>query len=299
MMNEIGNDLHVGPRLQAWLFTYDTGNPIPYSAMLLRESLRAAVARLDPEGKDPALRDMVVIGHSQGGLLTKMTAIDSGDRFWRLMSNDSFDALDLDPDDRELLRKTVFMRPVPNVKRVIYLSTPHHGSYVAGSWIAHQAARLIALPANVTRIGASLLTRNRGRLNAGFSGIGTSVLGMTPGSPFIETYSSIPTLPAVKAHSVIAVTDPDEPRDQATDGVVAYTSAHIDGVESEYVVTSGHSCQDNPHTIEEVRRILLEHIAAFDAAQGARRAAVESRGAGNEPARDGEGRARPAAAPAP
>jgi len=41
--------------------------------------------------------------------------------------------------------------------------------------------------------------------------------------------------------------------------VVEYQSAHIDGVESELVVHSGHSAQDHPDTIEEVRRILLEH----------------------------------------
>lgn len=269
MMNELGNDPRVGPRVQAWLFTYDTGNPIGYSAMLLRESLRAAIARLDPEGKDPALRAMVVMGHSQGGLLTKMTAIESGDRFWRRVSDAPFDELDLDPDEREVLRKSVFVEPVPNVKRLVFLSTPHHGSYIAGSWLAHQAARLIAFPANVTRIGTDLVTRNRARLRAQFSGIGTSVYGMTPGSPFIETLGSIPLAPGVEAHSIIAVTDLDVPREEATDGVVAYTSAHIDGVESEYVVLSGHSCQDNPHTIEEVRRILLEHIAEFDAAQRA------------------------------
>ena len=99
--------------------------------------------------------------------------------------------------------------------------------------------------------------------------MGTSVLGMTPGSPFIEAYTSIPTVPGVKSHSIIAVTDPDEPREGAADGVVAYESAHIDGVDSELVVVSGHSCQDKPRTIAEVRRILLEHIAEFDAAQRA------------------------------
>jgi hypothetical protein len=45
------------------------------------------------------------------------------------------------------------------------------------------------------------------------------------------------------------------------DGVVEYRSAHIEGVESEYVVRSGHSTQGDPHTIEEVRRILLLHWA--------------------------------------
>ena len=28
------------------------------------------------------MKKMVVIGHSQGGLLTKLTAIESGTRFW-------------------------------------------------------------------------------------------------------------------------------------------------------------------------------------------------------------------------
>jgi len=63
-----------------WFFTYDTGNPVLYSAALLREALRDAVRKLDPAGADPALSEMVVIGHSQGGLLTKAMAVDTGDR---------------------------------------------------------------------------------------------------------------------------------------------------------------------------------------------------------------------------
>ena len=39
-----------------------------------------------------------------------------------------------------------------------------------------------------------------------------------------------------------------------------YSSAHLDGMESEFIVHAGHSCQGNPLTIEEVRRILLEHL---------------------------------------
>ena len=46
------------------------------------------------------------------------------------------------------------------------------------------------------------------------------------------------------------------------DGVVEYRSAHIDGVESEFIVRTGHSCQGHPFTIEELRRILYEHIGA-------------------------------------
>jgi hypothetical protein len=41
---------------------------------------------------------------------------------------------------------------------------------------------------------------------------------------------------------------------------VAYTSAHVDYVASELVVRGGHSCLNHPATIEEVRRILREHL---------------------------------------
>ena len=43
-------------------------------------------------------------------------------------------------------------------------------------------------------------------------------------------------------------------------GALCHARAHIDGVASELVVHSGHSTQSHPETIEEVRRILREHI---------------------------------------
>ena len=52
----------------------------------------------------------------------------------------------------------------------------------------------------------------------------------------------------------------DGPFEKGDDGVVRYTSTHIEGVESELVVRSGHSCQSDPRTIEEIRRILHEHV---------------------------------------
>jgi hypothetical protein len=44
------------------------------------------------------------------------------------------------------------------------------------------------------------------------------------------------------------------------DGVVEFRSARIEGMESEFIVRFGHSAQGHPFTIEEVRRILREHI---------------------------------------
>jgi hypothetical protein len=68
----------------------------------------------------------------------------------------------------------------------------------------------------------------------------------------------LPLAQGVSGHSIIAVKD-EGPLEEGSDGVVKYTSAHLDGLDSEFIVRSGHSSQSNPHTIGEVRRILLLH----------------------------------------
>ena len=70
--------------------------------------------------------------------------------------------------------------------------------------------------------------------------------------------AEIPVAPGIPAHPIVAVRG-DGPVEDGSDGVVRYESAHIDGVESELIVRSGHSVQANPQTVLEVRRILLLH----------------------------------------
>jgi pimeloyl-ACP methyl ester carboxylesterase len=260
MLNVLSNTRPLHDRYQYWFFFYETGNPMPYSAMKLREVLTEAVRRLDPQGKDPALQQMVVIGHSQGGLLTKMTAIDSGDQLWKMLSRRPLDQLHVSADTRDLLARSLFVKPLPFVREVIFISTPHRGSYVAGWSISRWVSRFARLPRNLVTATGELLTGNRDAVlfDPERPAIG-AVYGMTPGSPFIKALSPIPIAPQVKAHSIIPVTGALPPDGQG-DGVVKYDSAHIDGVESELVVPhQSHSTQDNPIAIEEVRRILLEH----------------------------------------
>ena len=84
---------------------------------------------------------------------------------------------------------------------------------------------------------------------------------MTPGNPFLKTLAELPIAEGVKAHSIIAVKG-DGPFEDGSDGVVRYRSAHLKGVDSELVVRSSHSAQGLAETIEEIRRILVEHAAA-------------------------------------
>jgi hypothetical protein len=91
---------------------------------------------------------------------------------------------------------------------------------------------------------------------------------MTPGNRFIQNLASLPIADGVVAHSIIAV-EGDGPVKEGGDGVVKYVSAHIDGVASEKVVRSSHSVQGNPETIQEVKRILIEHAKGLFAPQKA------------------------------
>lgn len=71
--------------------------------------------------------------------------------------------------------------------------------------------------------------------------------------------SSIPSAPLVASVMV------DEDISQAlterlSDGIVPYTSAHLDGAASETVISGGHSIQANPQTILTLRRILHKQL---------------------------------------
>lgn len=261
LINEIQNDRDLWGRYQIWLFTYNTGNPILYSGGLLTEGLRSAVKELDPEGKDPAMKKMVVIGHSQGGLLAKLTVIDSGTRFWENMASTPFDQLNVSPDTRDLLRRSFFYKPLPFVKRVVFIATPQQGSFVSGGWIGRLTGKLISLPGTLLSPVTEVLSQVSGPASiASFKDIPKSTDNMAPESPFVKAISSMPVAPGVIAHSIIPVKNPDDPREEWNDGVVQYRSAHIDGVASELIVHSGHSTQAEPQTIEEIRRILIENL---------------------------------------
>jgi pimeloyl-ACP methyl ester carboxylesterase len=258
MENELLGDPAIASHYQLWFFIYNSGNPIALSAMRLRESLVAVRKDVDPESKDPALNQMVVIGHSQGGLLTKMTVVDSGTRFWDARTKVPFDKADLDPETRDLLARALFVKPLPFVKRVIFIATPHRGSYMASNYFVKFGNKFINLPGGLTKSAVQLgKLRERSMLGTPFV-LPTALDNMDASNPFIKTLAATPIAPGVLAHSIIPVKGTG-PVEDGNDGVVEYKSAHIDGVESELVVRSGHSTQATPETIEEVRRILYEH----------------------------------------
>jgi len=260
LINELVIDDRIVGRYQIWLYIYNSGNPIGYSAGVMRESLERAVSELDPDGRDAALRRMVIIGHSQGGLLTRLTVVDSGLKFWHNATEYPPEAFVGDPDTLRALQSSLIFTPEPFVKRVVFVCTPQRGSYLAAMSVAGLVSSLVTGPSELTKRVADLVSLNPGKIAlSGMRLMPTSIDNMRPGSRFIKTLARLPIAPGVHAHSIIAV-DGDGPLKDASDGVVRYSSAHIKGVDSEKIVRSGHSAQGNPETIEEIRRILLLNL---------------------------------------
>src|SRR5262249_56587412 len=124
-------DDRISSHYQIWLYIYNTGNPIGYSAGVMRETLERAVREFDPQGKDAALHRMVIAGHSQGGLLAKLTVVDSGLAFWDDLSKVPPDQLVADEATRQTLVRSTIFTPEPFVRRVVFVCTPQRGSYLA------------------------------------------------------------------------------------------------------------------------------------------------------------------------
>jgi hypothetical protein len=120
----------------------------------------------------------------------------------------------------------------------------------------------VKAPAHLTRLTVDLATHGGDALVLrSLTRPPTSLDNMASRNPFLQTLRDLPIAPGVPAHSIIAVRG-GPPPEGGSDGVVRYESAHIEGVESELVVDSNHSVQMQPRAIQELRRILLEHVDA-------------------------------------
>jgi len=237
-------DPQIRARCQFWAFYYPTGQPVPLSALQLREALDDAASTHDIE------QPMILLGHSMGGILSRAQVS-------RLTLEDARPVV---PDvasfpKTSLVRRALVFEPRTDVARVVFLFTPHRGSRLASSGLGSWGIRLIRIP-------DTLLTE-LGVVAEELSGLGgsrlpTSIHGLSPHSRFLRALDR--TQPTVPTHSIIG----DRGRGDGlagSDGVVPYTSAHLTSAESELVVPTGHGGFADPQSVAELKRIIRLTLA--------------------------------------
>jgi pimeloyl-ACP methyl ester carboxylesterase len=257
-MNELENDPEIDARYQFLVFLYPTGQPIPTSALELRASLLRIRKVLDPNHADPSMDQMVLVGHSMGGLLSKMMVQDTGLTLWDAAIRLPVKDLKASPETRKLIDEALIFEPLPFVKRVVFIATPHRGSPIADQWFGRTIASLIRRTSEQAAMSRELVELNgpdviapelrRMPLNA--------IGNLRTDSPILRSLDEIPIDPKVPYHSIIPQIGGVLP----TDGVVEYRSSHLQGANSELIVPGTHFSQKDPDVTDELRRILRLHL---------------------------------------
>jgi pimeloyl-ACP methyl ester carboxylesterase len=267
---EMFNDLRSCPEIrdnyQFWFYLYPTGQPFWLSAAQLRRDLAEVRHLVDPKQQEPALDQMVLIGHSMGGLVSRMQTIDSRDEFWKLVSKEPIEEIKADPDIQEKLRETFYFRPNPSIRRVVTIGTPHRGSTFSNQTTQWLLGKVIQLPSILVNSQQKLFRENKEAFaDKTLLKIETSIDSLSPACPVFPVLLAGNHLPTVSYHNVIGVV-PNKwwwsRLVKDSDGVVAEESARIESVNSELVVPADHTTvHSHPAAVLEVRRILQEHLA--------------------------------------
>ncbi len=277
------NDLQADPvlreRYQFWYYYYPTAAPYLSTAAQLRRELDQLRNEVDPKHQDPALDNMVLVGHSMGGLIANLMTIDSGDDFWKLVSNEPFEKLKLPADARVELEQTFFFQRQSCVKRVIFVATPHQGSKLSPSPLGRLAVHLAQMPSEIRTIHSDLIKDNPDLAKVlRDRALPTSIDLLAPGAPALQLMAHRPRPDHVHYHTIAGTIRASSSKvefwllggSDDGDGVVPYSSAHIDNADSELRVWADHfHVHHHPLAIQEVRRILMEHYQEYVRQQGA------------------------------
>jgi hypothetical protein len=209
---------------------------------------------------------MVLVGHSMGGLVSRMQTLESGDEFWRILSERPFSELKGEDQLKQQLAEAVFFQPNRSIRRVITIGTPHRGSNYANGYTQWLGRKFIELPTTMVVGGNELAKANPNFFrDTSLLTTQTSIDSLSPKSPVFHAMMRTKTSPWTKYYNIIG-SIPQKGiygrLSAGTDGVVDLASAKIDGVESELIVEAEHQeIHATPRTILEVRRILRDHLS--------------------------------------
>ena len=222
LLNNLVGDKDLRRNYQFWFYSYPSGYPYPYSALVLRQELDAI------EKKFPLRRKMVLVGHSMGGCISRTLITDTGNK----------------------------LKHRPEIGRVIFMSTPHRGSDLASNWIGRIGSMLVKTPSKLITIGRTIReAASPDPAALQLKRFPNSVDTLAPNNRFVVAINKVPITPGIPYYTIVGDRGRgDTPN--SSDGVVSYWSSHLDGARSEFIAPCNHSSPLNQQAIAEVHRIL-------------------------------------------
>jgi pimeloyl-ACP methyl ester carboxylesterase len=255
VINELERDPEIRARYQCWVFRYPTGNPPAYSAMRLREEL-ATARRLHP-----GMKRYVLVGHSMGGILSRMQATTLERDDWDVIGKDKAVVLFAKAPPGGLMSRASLFKADPHVARAIFICAPHRGSDMASGPLGKIGRSLIALPAGLVSTATGMVGDTASILTGNAKQLPNSVTGLSTRNPMLKALDAQPV--RAPYHNIIGDQGKgDSPL--SSDGVVPYWSSHLPRPVSERIVPGPHGACELPETIAELRRILRQHLQQTD-----------------------------------
>jgi pimeloyl-ACP methyl ester carboxylesterase len=250
---EFANHLNESPefrrRYQLWVYLYPSGGPIVINALRLRTAIADIATRY------PLHHKIILMGHSMGGILSRLQVTNASNTLWKALFGAQADAMQQQFPDDSLLKRALFFQSSPYISRVIFIATPHRGSVLATLRLASIPSRLIRMPRNLLKKFDNQLQSALHLISPSQKYLPTGISGLSPKSPLLQAMNK--TTPSVPCHSIIGNRGLDIiPRAESSDGIVPYWSSHLDAAQSELIVPTGHDAFNSPASVTEVLRIL-------------------------------------------
>ena len=253
------SDPRIRRNYQFWVFAYPSGLPYPLSAAVLRHQLNK-MSRLYPDHKD-----IVVIGHSMGGMIGRLLLTNSKMTLWNAFFDKPPGRIPFSPEARKIMVQSLSFAPQPRISRVLFLSASHRGSNKATDFFGRLGARLVGNPVSQDEINKEVYAYVRPDVRAtGRHRFPNSIDMLDPENQFLKTVNALPLKAGIPYHSLIGDRGRggslDHTKPVSSDGIVPYWSSHMGGARSEQIIPSGHWSHLHPLGMVEIKRVLTENL---------------------------------------
>ena len=261
LTNDVMGDPVLREHYQVWQVFYSTNMPILESRFQIYAIIQQSFNLVD--SKAPAKKDAVLVGHSMGGIIARLLVSDADltPAAMKLLPNRRVQQFKNDP----LFKSRLDIQPIPNFSRAIFLAAPHRGTEFADRWFTLAARKVIRLPGAFLGALTDVIQSSDPDLQEFIKDVDNGLIQNGPSdlsknSNFTRLTKNVVPYKGMKFHSIMGNATKSDDINIITDDVVPYTSAHLDGALSEKIIKGGHSIQETPEAVLELRRILRLHL---------------------------------------
>lgn len=269
LTNTLLSDPKLNDNYQVWQIAYSTNLPILENRYQIHQLIRQAFQAVDPTGQDRASRNAVIIGHSMGGVISRMLVSDTDltAALARLDDKKQYQLINrLSSDQRQAINDRLMLPSLPQIDEAVFISAPHRGTDYADRWFTRAARRVIRLPAELTKsITEALSGEGSAQSFLGSLYLQNGASQLSDRSSFVALTKDVQISPSVRYHTIVGNHRGDQDSVDTvgaaiSDGVVPYDSSHLEGAASETIITGKHNIHENPKTILQLRKILHQHL---------------------------------------